>query len=200
MSSGFTVWLTGLPASGKRHVAACLVALLEARGLPVERIDSGKLRRTPLGARLGFSPAERDLNARRHALAARMLTRNGVVAVVSAVSPAAATRAAIRAELDGYVEVYVATPPDACAARDRSGNWARARAGTLADFTGVDAPYEAPTAPDVRVDISEISPEAAARTVLAALDAAGLAAPRGAPDEEDGPLLGAGLRVLGVEG
>ena len=102
-----------------------------------------------------------------------MLARNGVVAVVSSVSPYAETRDAIRRELTRFVEVHVSTPAEVCAAWDKTGTWARARVGAIQGFTGVDAPYEPPVAPEVRVDLSETPMEEAARRVLSAAEAAG---------------------------
>ena len=166
-----TIWVTGLPASGKRTLATAIADHLRAQGQAAEVIDSGRLRRTPLGASLGFSRDDRDTNVRRHAMAAAMLTRNGVLAVVSAVSPYRATREAIRAELGEFIEVWVSTSPAACAERDQSGNWARALAGELKGFTGADAPYEAPLAPECQADLAEEPVDSAALRVLAILEA-----------------------------
>lgn len=172
-TAAFTVWITGLPSSGKRTLAENVAKGLRARAHAVELIDSGKLRKGPLAAQLGFSRDDRETNVRRHALAAMMLARNGVVPVVSAVSPYRETRDAIRKELRRFLEVHVSTPAEVCAAWDKSGTWARARAGAIQGFTGVDAPYEAPIAPEVRVDLSALPMEEAARQVLAAAEAAG---------------------------
>ena len=177
-----TIWVTGLPASGKRALATAIADRLRARGQAVEVIDSGRLRRTPLGATLGFSRDDRDTNVRRHAMAAAMLTRNGVLAVVSAVSPYRATREALRAELGDFVEVWASTPPEICAERDQSGNWARALRGEITDFTGVDAPFEAPADPEVTTDLSVESIDAATARVMAVLDARGSAV-----ETENGP-------------
>lgn len=172
-TTAFTVWITGLPNSGKRSLAENVAKGLRARAHAVELIDSGKLRKGPLAAQLGFSRDDRETNVRRHALAAMMLARNGVVPVVSAVSPYRETRDAIRRELRRFLEVHVSTPADVCASWDESGTWARARAGAIEGFTGVDAPYEEPIAPEVRVDLSALPMEEAARQVLAAAEAAG---------------------------
>ena len=188
-----TIWVTGLPASGKRVLATAIAAGLRERSQAVEVIDSGRLRRTPLGATLGFSRDDRNTNVRRHAMAAAMLTRNGVVAVVSAVSPYRAARDAIRAELGDFVEVWVSTPAEACATRDQSGNWARALAGELDGFTGVDAPYEASPRPEVSADLSVESVDSAAARVLALLDDRANAA----PEEGDTDNLTAHLDQLG---
>jgi adenylylsulfate kinase len=179
----FTIWLTGLPSSGKRTLASDVARGLKARTQAVEVIDSGKLRGGPLGTQLGFSRDDRDTNVRRHALAAQLLARNGVVAVVSAVSPYRATRDNVRAVLGRFVEVHVATPPEVCAQWDQSGTWARALAGELSDFTGVDGPYEAPLHPEVRVDLSQVGMEEAARLVLQAAEAAGWLEVEMGPDE-----------------
>jgi adenylylsulfate kinase len=173
-----TIWVTGLPASGKRTLATAIADHLRVQGQAAEVIDSGRLRRTPLGATLGFSRDDRDTNMRRHAMAAAMLTRNGVLAVVSAVSPYRATRETIRAELGEFIEVWVSTPPDICGARDQTGNWARALAGEIKGFTGVDAPYEAPAAPEFQVDLTQESVDAAALRVVTFLET------RGAPSTE----------------
>jgi adenylylsulfate kinase len=185
MSSGFTVWCTGLPSSGKSALADLLVTQLEQRGLLVELINSGRMRRTPLGASLGFSKDDRDTNLRRHAFAAHLLVRNGVVAVVSAVSPYQATREQIRAELGDYVEVYVSTPAAACVERDTKGNWAKALNGDIRGFTGVDDPYEVPDNAEVEIDLSQLSMEAGARRVMTALERLGRIAPLPSGSEDD---------------
>lgn len=171
--AGFTVWLTGLPSSGKNTLAEHVAARIRARGVPVEVLDSGKLRRGPLGATLGFTKGDRDTNVRRHAMAAQLLARNGVAAVVSAVSPYRATRDQIREQLGTFVEVHVATPRETCIAWDTTGNWARALAGELDNFTGVDDPYEAPERPEVRVDLAGVPLDRAVALVVSKLELLG---------------------------
>ena len=198
MPTAFTVWLTGLPASGKRTVAQELAKAVSRKGLPVEVIDSGKLRRTPLGATLGFSRGERDQNIRRHAFAAQLLVRNGVAAIVSAVSPYRTTRDAIRTELGEFVEVYVSTPRATCVERDPRGDWARALKGEIRHFTGVDDPYEAPLSPEVKIDMSRLDVDEAVDEIVSTLCALGHL-----PDDtqeatsEDQELLSQKLRDLG---
>lgn len=198
--AGFTVWVTGLPASGKRDLAGAVSGAIAARGQPVEVIDSGRLRQTPLGATLGFSRADRDTNVRRHAMAAAMLTRNGVCAVVSAVSPHQAARDAVREALGPFVLVYAATSPEDCARRDRTGNWARAKSGELHGFTGVDAPYEAPQNADVTVDLGAEPLEAGVARVLAVLDDRGWLLRAPSPKDADAAELAARLKALGYSG
>ncbi len=194
----FTLWLTGLPSSGKNTLAEHVAARIRARGLAVEVIDSGVLRRGPLGATLGFSRDERDTNVRRHALAARLLARNGVVAVVSAVSPYRSTRDEIRRELGAFVEVHISTPKETCIAWDTTGNWERALKGEIQGFTGVDDPYEAPLKPELRIDLSDLPTDQAVRLITDQLELLGYL-----PDQtqeraaEDGDLVGERLRVLG---
>jgi bifunctional enzyme CysN/CysC len=151
---GATVWLTGLPASGKSTIAEELERRLVGTGRPAYLLDGENVRHG-LSGDLGFSPADRHEHARRVASVARMLADAGLVTIVALVSPAAADREAARglheeAGLE-FVEAWVDTPLEECERRDPHGLYARARAGRLRDFTGVDAPYEAPTSPDVRL-------------------------------------------------
>jgi adenylyl-sulfate kinase len=149
---GATVWLTGLPSSGKSTIAAAVEERLLAEGRAAYLLDGDNLRHGLCGD-LGFSADDRAENVRRAAHTARLMADAGVVAVVSLVSPYAASRELARTvhEEDGlpFVEVFVDTPPDECARRDPKGLWARARAGELTGFTGVDDPYERPESPDV---------------------------------------------------
>jgi adenylyl-sulfate kinase len=168
---GATVWFTGLPASGKSTVSAAVEARLVREGRPAYRLDGDNLRHGVCGD-LGFSAGDRDRNVRRTAEVARLFADAGLVAVVSIVSPYAAARSAARElhERDGlrFVEVFVNTPLEECERRDPKGLYARARAGELRDFTGVDAPYEPPREPDVELRCVEV--ETAVTLVLEALD------------------------------
>jgi adenylylsulfate kinase len=187
--TAFTVWCTGLPSSGKSALADALAPAIMARGFQVEVINSGRMRRTPLGASLGFSKDDRDTNVRRHAFAANLLVKNGVVAIVSAVSPYATTRTAVRAELGEFAEVYVSTPKASCIDRDKDGAWAKALNGDIRNFTGVDDPYEVPTNPEVEVDLAQLSVEAAVKRIMLKLEDLGLVAPVRDGISEDDRLL-----------
>jgi bifunctional enzyme CysN/CysC len=151
---GATVWLTGLPASGKSTLAAAVERRLVEAGRPAYLLDGDNLRHG-LNGDLGFSEADRAENVRRTAHVACLLADAGVVALVSLVSPYAAERDRARAlHADAglpFSEVWVATPPADCEARDPKGLYARARRGELTGLTGVDAPYEPPAAAELVV-------------------------------------------------
>lgn len=152
--SGATLWLTGLPASGKSTLAAQVERRLVLGGRAAYRLDGDNLRHG-LNGDLGFEAAERSENVRRTAHVAALMADAGTVAIVSLVSPYGADRRAARAvhEVLGlpFVEVFVDTPLEECERRDPKGLYARARAGEIAGFTGVSDPYEPPSAPDVRI-------------------------------------------------
>jgi len=168
---GATVWMTGLPASGKSTVAASVEARLLAEGRSAYVLDGDNLRHG-LNGDLGFSASDRAENVRRTAEVSALLADAGVVVLVALVSPYRADRAAARAAHDRrglpFLEVHVATTLEECERRDPKGLYARARAGELSGMTGVDDPYEPPEAPDVVVGGGESLEEAVAR-VLAAL-------------------------------
>lgn len=147
-----TVWLTGLPASGKSSIAAELERRLVASGRPAYLLDGDNLRHG-LNADLGFSAADRTENVRRAGEVAMLMADAGLVAVVSLISPYRADRDRVQAAHEraglSFVEVFVDTPLELCEARDPKGMYAKARAGEITGFTGVDDPYEAPHTPDL---------------------------------------------------
>jgi adenylylsulfate kinase len=156
MAQGLVIWLTGLPGSGKSTIAAELGARLRERGERVEILDGDELRQR-LSPELGYSRADREMHAHRTAYMAELLARNGVVVLVALVSPFAATRAAARRTISRFLEVHVNCSLAECERRDPKGLYAAARAGRVAGVTGVDAPYEAPLEPEVRVDTEHTS-------------------------------------------
>jgi adenylylsulfate kinase len=166
--SGFVVWFTGLSGAGKTTVANIVEAELEQRGLIVDHLD-GDIVRTHLSKGLGFSKEDRDANIQHIGWVASRVARAGAAVIVSAISPYEEARRHARSLIEPhtpFVEVYVATPLDECARRDPKGLYAAAFAGELADFTGVSAPYEEPSNPEVRLDTTGVSPSESAQVVL----------------------------------
>ncbi|QMV10651.1 adenylyl-sulfate kinase [Streptomyces lincolnensis] len=160
---GGTVWLTGLPSSGKTTIAMSVADRLREEHRRVETLDGDEIRGS-LSEGLGFSRQDRDSNVRRTGLVAEILARNDVLVLVPVIAPYADSREAVRErhERSGtpYLEVYVATPSRVCADRDVKGLYARQAAGELSGLTGVDDPYEEPASPDLvlethRQDIQE---------------------------------------------
>ncbi|MFE2284672.1 adenylyl-sulfate kinase [Streptomyces sp. NPDC059443] len=153
--TGATIWLTGLPSAGKTTLAHELAGRLRAEGHRVEVLDGDEIR-TFLSAGLGFSRADRYTNVQRIGFVAELLASQGVLALVPVIAPYADSREAVRrrhrAEGTPYLEVHVATPVDVCSARDVKGLYAKQAAGELSGLTGVDDPYEAPGAPDLRIE------------------------------------------------
>ncbi|MFP3902170.1 MAG: adenylyl-sulfate kinase [Acidimicrobiia bacterium] len=172
---GATVWFTGLSGSGKSSVAVEVERALVAGGRAAYLLDGDNLRHG-LNADLGFSPADRTENIRRVSEVARLFADAGVVALVPVISPYRADRQRARAihERAGlpFVEVFVDTPLDVCEARDPKGLYARARAGEIRGFTGVDDPYEPPDGPELRLTPEDGDPVAQAALVLALLPGA----------------------------
>jgi adenylyl-sulfate kinase len=168
---GATVWMTGLPASGKSTIAAGVEASLLEAGRSAYVLDGDNLRHG-LNGDLGFSADDRAENVRRTAEVSALLADAGVVVLVALVSPYRADRDAARAAHDRrglpFLEVWVATSLEECERRDQKGLYARARAGEISGMTGVDDPYEQPESPDVVVRGDEPVEDAVAR-VLAAL-------------------------------
>lgn len=187
MDSGFTVWLTGLPCSGKSTVARQLARQLLRRGRRVEVLD-GDIVRQNLSYGLGFSREDRDRNIRRIAFVANLLARNGVIVVVALVSPYREARDEARRLLGEFFEVHVDCPTSECERRDVKGMYKRARAGELRGFTGVDDPYEAPLEPELTLSTaSQSSEESVTRVVKALVDAGRLS--DGDPDLGESPEI-----------
>lgn len=170
---GAVVWFTGLPSSGKSTIAQAVYQRLLDRGVAVELLDGSEVRES-LSRGLGFSREDREENVRRIGYVAKLLSRNGVVAICAAVSPYRATRDEVRRNTTGFVEVYVDCPVDVAEARDTDGLYARARRGEIEEFTGVNAPYEPPEAPEVHIRAERESVHEAAWKVLRTLEMIGI--------------------------
>jgi bifunctional enzyme CysN/CysC len=173
LSKGRTVWLTGLSGAGKSSVAMRVEQLLLERGTPAYVLDGGNLRHG-LNADLGFSMADRAENLRRLAHVATLLADSGQIVLVPAISPLIEHRQLARqvhtdAGFD-FIEVFCDTPLEDCEQRDPKGLYAKARAGLITHFTGIDSPYQRPRNPDVRLTPQDNVDEQA-RQVVAAIDA-----------------------------
>ena len=174
---GFTLWFTGLSGAGKTTIAHLVGPALEERGKIVEYLD-GDVVRTHLSKGLGFSKEDRDTNILRIGWVASRLTRQGAAVIVAAISPYEEIRQQARElveQFGPFIEVHVHASVDECAKRDVKGLYAKAFAGEIKGFTGVDDPYEAPTAPELVIDTEAHEPGESARLVLATLDALDLA-------------------------
>ena len=166
VTQGLTVWFTGLSGAGKSTLAEALGRTFRDRSHRVEVLDGDEIRAT-LSTGLGFSRADRDTNVRRIGHVARLLSRNGVVAIVAAISPYKNARDEVRALHEApFVEVFVECPIDELVRRDGKGLYAKAIGGTLPHFTGISDPYEAPDRADVTVHTGREAPEASLATIV----------------------------------
>lgn len=165
---GLAVWVTGLSGAGKTTICQAVHTELLARGIRVEMLD-GDVVRKHLCRELGFSKAERDENVRRIGFVAQLLTRNGVVVLVSAISPYRAVRDEIRAGIGNFIEVFANAPLEVCERRDPKGLYKKARAGEFRGFTGIDDPYEPPLAPEVECRTGLESTKESVDKVIAAI-------------------------------
>lgn len=165
MSKGVTVWFTGLPCSGKTTIADRLGEVLLERGEKMERLDGDTVRKG-LTSDLGFSKEDRAENIKRVTFVAKLLTRNDVKVLATFVSPYIDRRQKTREEIDQFMMVYVRTPVEECIKRDVKGMYAKALAGEIKGFTGIDDPYEAPVDPELIVDTDKETIEESVQKVL----------------------------------
>ncbi len=176
---GFTVFFTGLSGSGKSTIAnALMTKLMETGDRPVTLLD-GDIVRKNLSSELGFSKAHRDLNIRRIGYVAGEITKNGGIAICAPIAPYAATRRAVREEIEqfgAFVEVHVATSLEECERRDRKGLYRLARAGRIEAFTGISDPYDVPDAPELRVGTENADVDTCAHQIILKLENMGLIA------------------------
>ncbi len=166
--TGITIWLTGLSGAGKTTTANALYSLLNNNNNACEILDGDDLRHG-LNSDLGFSQADRHENLRRLAEVAKLFNLKGFITIVSAISPYRQDRQMVRelhqsAGLE-FIEVYIATPLEVCELRDPKHYYAKARAGEIKHFTGVDDPYEPPTHAELILDTQNVSPEQCAARI-----------------------------------
>ena len=154
---GVTIWFTGLSGAGKTTISKAVAEKLRSHSCKLEILD-GDVVRENLTKGLGFSKADRDENIRRIGFVSHLLTRNGVIVLVSAISPYREIREEVKQKIGDFVEVYVNAPLSVCEDRDVKGLYKRARAGEIKNFTGIDDPYEAPVNPTIecRTDLEEL--------------------------------------------
>ena len=173
---GFTVFFTGLSGAGKSTIAnALMVKLMELGGRRITLLDGDVVRKN-LSSELGFSREHRDLNVLRIGYVASEITKNGGIAVCAPIAPYETTRREVRdmiEDVGSFIEVHVSTPIDICEGRDRKGLYAKARAGLIKGFTGIDDPYQTPANPELRIDSTECSPDQAAQRVILKLESMG---------------------------
>ncbi len=166
---GFTVFLTGLSGAGKSTIAKVLYSrFLEIGDRPVTLLDGDIVRRN-LSSNLKFTKEDRDINVRRIGFVASEITKNRGIAICAPIAPYESTRSEIRSAIEsygGFIEVHVSTPIEVCEKRDRKGMYAKARAGLIKGFTGVDDPYEIPASPEASINTTNITPNEAAQEIL----------------------------------
>lgn len=170
---GATVWFTGLPSAGKSTVAHALADRLVADGRRVQVLD-GDAVRPHLSAGLGYSRTDRDTNVTRIGWVARLLAAHGVIVLVPVIAPYAAARQQVRTDHAEagvpFAEVFVATSLEVAEARDVKGLYAKARRGEISGMTGVDDPYEQPTAAELTIDTAVVGLVESVRQAYALLD------------------------------
>lgn len=173
---GFTIWLTGLSASGKSTLALHLERYLASRQREVEVLD-GDVVRSYLCGDLGFSREDRNLNIKRITFVCSLLARHGVICITSAISPYREARDRARRDLNRFVEVYVRCPIEMCRVRDPKGLYALVDQGRLSNFTGVDDPYEEPLHPEIVVETATSTIETCVAQIIAGITLAGYLEP-----------------------
>ena len=165
LEKGFTIWLTGPSGSGKTALAKKLAERFVKMGCRVEILDGDEIRKN-LYPELGFSKKEREMHNRIVIYIAKLLSKNGVVAIVSLISPFKSVRDLARKEIGDFIEVYVYAPLEVRLKRDPKGLYAKAMKGEIKDLTGYDGIYEEPENPEVFVDSSKMTLEEEVEAVM----------------------------------
>ena len=173
MHKGFTLWFTGMSGAGKSTISGLLERQLRQLGARVEVLD-GDVVRTHLSKGLGFSKEDRDENIRRIGFVCELLSRNGVITVVAAISPYRSIRDEVKSRIGRFIEIHVDCPIDVLTARDTKGLYKRALAGEIGNFTGISDPYEAPLNPSIVIHSDRESIEESITKIWRTLEAEGL--------------------------
>lgn len=171
-STDWTIWFTGLSGAGKSQLARALASHLVAHSLPCELIDGDEVRQQ-LSSDLGYSKEDRDENVRRISYVARLLNRNGIIAIVAAIAPYREARLKARQAASKFIEVHVDCPLQTLIERDAKGLYAKALAGSLPRFTGISDPYEAPLHPEIYINSGLQSQEESFSILLSRLSQTG---------------------------
>jgi adenylylsulfate kinase len=182
--NGVTVWFTGLSGAGKTTIRMAVERELRLRDFKIEVLD-GDIVRENLTKGLGFSKADRDENIRRIGFVSHLLTRNGVIALVSAISPYRGVRDEVRQKIGDFVEVFVNAPLSVCEERDVKGLYQKARSGEIKQFTGIDDPYEAPLNPEIECKTDQETVLESAEKVLRFLEQKGYIPALSSPEKSD---------------
>ncbi|HSA85662.1 MAG TPA: adenylyl-sulfate kinase [Nitrospira sp.] len=172
MDQGVTIWLTGLSGAGKTTIARLVQAELCTLGRKVEILD-GDIVRTNLCKDLGFSKQDRERNIQRIGFVCQLLSRNGIITIVAAISPYRQARADVREKIGHFIEVYCKCPLEVLIRRDTKGFYRKALAGEMLNFTGISDPYEEPLSPEVVLQTDKETPERCVEKILEKMQQAG---------------------------
>ncbi|MGB2986916.1 MAG: adenylyl-sulfate kinase [Phycisphaerae bacterium] len=171
-NTGFTIWFTGMSGSGKSTIGRAVGEALQARGLQIEVLDSGRIRQK-LNRTLGFSREEVETNLLRLGYECKLLNRNDVTAIVTAVSPYRDARDRLREEIGDFVEIYCRCPMEVLMQRGARELFEKAQRGEIAHVAGVNTPYEEPLKPEVLLNTDQVTIEQAVSHVIATLEVLG---------------------------
>lgn len=166
MREAFVLWFTGLPSSGKTTLAKVMADKLKDLGMKVELLDGDEVRKS-LSPDLGFSKKDREIHAQRVAYLCKLLSRNGIVSIVSLISPYRASRLRAREHVGkGFIEIWAKCSLEECMNRDVKGLYKKALEGKISDMTGVQDPYEDPAENEITVDTEHSSIDKCAAKIL----------------------------------
>jgi adenylylsulfate kinase len=173
-SNGIVIWMTGLSGSGKSTIAKNVQDSILKNSINVEILDGDEIRKN-LSPDLGYTPKDRDTNIRRIGFIANLLSRHGVIVIVSAISPYRSIRNEVRSMVSSqFIEVYVNCPVEVCEQRDVKGLYAAVRRGEIKSFTGIDAPYEEPFSPELTCFTDRESVDISTSKILSYLEKRGI--------------------------